>query len=76
MNMIENDLAANLEQIRLNDINIANHQAGLGSKSRTIGESLHDDTAKSIAQLMNWNDELRGADAILAAALKSRPDQH
>jgi hypothetical protein len=53
----------------LNDANIASMQAGHITQTQTIGENLRDDTAETIAWLMQCNADLRGANAILAAAL-------
>jgi hypothetical protein len=69
MCIILTDILANLEQIRLNDANIASMQAGHGTQTRTIGENLRDDTAETIAWLIKCNVDLRGANDILAAAL-------
>jgi hypothetical protein len=69
MTIASDTINANLEQIRLNDANIASMQAGHITQTQTIGENLRDDTAETIAWLMQCNADLRGANAILAAAL-------
>jgi len=60
-----NEIAANLEQIRLNDANIASMRAGYGTQTRSAGENLHDDTAETIAWLEQCSADLRDANEIL-----------
>jgi hypothetical protein len=69
MSTITDDIAVNIEQIRINDINITSMRSGCGTQTRSTGESIRDDTAESISRLMKCNADLRGANAILAAAL-------
>lgn len=67
MSMITDDIAANLAQVRLNDASIASIRAGHSTWTRSIGENLRDDSAETIAWLMQCNADLREANAMLAA---------
>jgi hypothetical protein len=67
--ILADTINTNLEQIRLNNAAIASRRAGHGTWTRSVGENLRDDTAETIAWLMQCNADLREANAILAAAL-------
>jgi hypothetical protein len=56
---------ANLEQIRLNDAAIAAMRAGYPTRTRdATSPDFRDDTAETIAWLLECNAELRAANAL------------
>jgi hypothetical protein len=68
MKIILSQTQANLEQIRLNDASIALTRAGYGTQTRHANsENFRDDTAESIAWLIQCNAGLRAANVILSA---------
>jgi hypothetical protein len=60
------EMNENLEQIRLNNINIASIRSGRGTQTQSIWESRRDDSAETIEWLLKCNANLREANAILA----------
>jgi hypothetical protein len=69
MSIIADSITAILVDIRLFDAGIASMQSGHGTQTRTIGENLHDDTAESIAWMMECKTDLCEAYTILTGAL-------